>query len=218
MNILDLMYQIQESSPPQIIYLPKNETQERYSIDLTTRTIKSPQFLSVLKDHRSETVYFEMDRYYDYMDLATTTCIIYYITPDQQSHIYVVPFYDIEAANEVMYDKDNNSYIHRKIVFPWLIDGAATQFSGTIEYCIQFFKIDSETKEVLYQLTTQSTKSQILHGLDPSSQEYGDISMDDDLSAEMDKLVKKGATLRSILEAVSNLYDSAGGPYWLVLD
>ena len=47
-----------------------------YDINLDTRIIDSPKFIGVEKDHAAETIYFKVDRYYDYMDLANTICII----------------------------------------------------------------------------------------------------------------------------------------------
>ena len=230
MDIINLMYKIQsENSPPQLVYLPHAEKESLYEIDLSTRTINGPTFLSVLKDHQSETVYFKMDRYYDHMDLASTHCIIYYTTPDQNSHIYIVPFFDIETGNETLYDQNNQQYTIPKIIFPWLIDGIATSQAGSVEYCIQFFKFDQNSEELTYTLTTLPTKGQILHGLpvnDISNQEY-EVVLQTDLTALVDKIrsdeeinglnTSQMMTLRSVLEAVSNLYDSAKGLRWLDL-
>ena len=84
---------IQANNRPTIAVLPS--TEKVYDIDLKTRQIETPEYLSVEHDHKSETVYFKVDRFYDYMDLAQTTCIIQYIAADQKARIYVVPFFDI---------------------------------------------------------------------------------------------------------------------------
>jgi hypothetical protein len=47
-----------------------------YNVDMKTRVIDSPTFLSVLKDHKAESIYFSVPRYLDYMDLSETACII----------------------------------------------------------------------------------------------------------------------------------------------
>ena len=49
------------------IILPSDE--RTFDVNLSTRTINVPTFLSVAKDHRAETVYFLVDRYYEYKDL-----------------------------------------------------------------------------------------------------------------------------------------------------
>lgn len=94
------------------------------------------------------------------MDLANTVCIIQYIPPgntDGIVHTYVVPFYDI------MSNSDEN-----KMIFPWVIGGAATQAEGVIEFAIRFYRIkmDEENKPILvYNLNTEPVKSRILYGL-----------------------------------------------------
>ena len=94
------------------------------------------------------------------MDLTNTVCIIQYVPPgntDGIVHTYVVPFYDI------MSNSDQN-----KIIFPWVIGGAATQAEGAIEFAIRFYRIeiDEENKPVLvYNLNTEPVKSRILYGL-----------------------------------------------------
>jgi hypothetical protein len=41
-----------------------------YEIDVSTRTIAAPKFLSIEKDYKSETLYFSIDRHVGYMDLS----------------------------------------------------------------------------------------------------------------------------------------------------
>lgn len=95
------------------------------------------------------------------MDLSNTICIIQYIPPgstDKIAHTYVVPFFDI------MSNADKN-----KIIFPWVIGGAATQAEGTIKFAIRFYRIDSdeENKPILtYNLNTEPAESKILYGLE----------------------------------------------------
>jgi hypothetical protein len=68
------LWLIQSKNPPRKAILPHAE--KMYAIDLKTREIDSPEFLSIQKDHRAESIYFIMPRYLDYMDLAETTGII----------------------------------------------------------------------------------------------------------------------------------------------
>jgi hypothetical protein len=65
-------------------------------VDLATRTIDTPKFLSVVKDHNSSTIYFRVKRFHHFIDLSKMTCIIQYTTlRDNKTNIYAVPFYDI---------------------------------------------------------------------------------------------------------------------------
>ena len=83
---LDFLYRIHTKETPCLVELPGGR--QSYTIDLNTRTINSPKILSVKKDHLSTVIYFNVDRFFDYMDLSTTSCVIIYQTPDGQSHFY----------------------------------------------------------------------------------------------------------------------------------
>ena len=63
-----------ENTPNKAILLPSDEI--IYEIDLNSRIIKTPSFLSVKKDQAAETIYFLIDRFAGEIDLATTACVI----------------------------------------------------------------------------------------------------------------------------------------------
>jgi hypothetical protein len=130
-DYLSHLYAIQSQNPPSLVLFPK--TKRIYDINLDSRTIDSPEFLSVAHDHKAETIYFRVDRFRDYMDLSNTVCVIQYVTPDGKTHIYPVPFYDITTER-----KD------KKMLFPWCVDGAATQFKGIVSYSIRFYLIEEK--------------------------------------------------------------------------
>lgn len=155
-----------------------------YDIDLNKRTTSAPDFLSVMTDRYAETIYFKVDRFYDHMDLADTVCIIQYTNsgvPEDEGHIYLVPFFDITTY-----------YNEKKILFPWQVSDIVTKAAGTITFSIRFFKIITEpahTEEnekgeqvtipaknhLIYSLNIQPCKSKILLGLNlnlPSPDEY----------------------------------------------
>ena len=166
---LTQLFDIQSKNPPSIAYLPY--AHNIYDVNLNTRTINGPSILSVQKDHKSEVVYFKLDRYTDYMDLTNTTCLIEYILPndkDKIPHIYVVPFYDTATYID-----------ERKILIPWVIGGAATSQNGKLQYAIRFFKIaEIDNKlELVYNLNTLPTSTEIKKGLEVNS---------DNMNAEYD--------------------------------
>lgn len=82
-----------ENTPNKAILLPNDEI--IYEIDLDSRVIKTPSFLSVKKDQAAETIYFLIDRFAGEIDLATTACVIQYKNESGQESFYPVPFYDI---------------------------------------------------------------------------------------------------------------------------
>lgn len=168
-DYLSLLYKIQDPNRQStIIQLPPNEP--IYDIDLNTRAVKAPKYLSVEYDHNAETIYFAVDRFYDNIDLSTMFCVIQYqnANPEKEKsgYIYPVPYFDITTKA-----KEN------KMLFQWAIEGPATAFSGIVTFAIKFYKISSitidsvdgetVTKKVYdYVLNTQSAKSEVLHGLD----------------------------------------------------
>jgi hypothetical protein len=208
-EFLSNLYAIQSLNPPSYVLFP--DKKKTYNIDLATRTIDAPTHLSVSKDHESETIYFKIDRFHDYMDLTNTTCVIQYITPDKKAHLYAVPFYD------VITDKVNN-----KVIFPWCVDGNATKFTGIVEFSVRFYIAESyeEIKEVydeesdtlkeekslafrlLYNLTTAPAYSKVLDGMEVSK-----LESDFDISA---------SAVDYILGEISKI--NREGVYWDILD
>lgn len=156
---LDTLFDIQENNPPKLAEL--FFANKYYDIDLSTRKIDSPEYLSILKDHKAENIYFRINRFCDYMDLATTTCIIQYKNKNNQTGIYVVPYYDI-----VSFKGDINEGTIDKLVFPWCIDGKASALTGDVEYAIRFYKIDETGQKLLYNLNTLPAISKIMYGMD----------------------------------------------------
>lgn len=154
---LDQLISIQNQNPPSLVELPSATEGNSFDVDLNARIIHGPKHLSVAKDHKAEVIYFVVDRYYDYMDLSTTICLVQYVTPDKEPYVYIVPFYDISSRRE-----------ENKLILPWNIDGAATQLKGPVEYSLRFYKIEGEGKDakLVYNLNTLSTTSEVLHGLD----------------------------------------------------
>lgn len=150
---------LQNVDAPTYALLPSSE--KTYNIDLNSRTVEAPKFLGLEKDQSSQTIYFKVDRYADYMDLAQTCCVIQCNNAHNETKYYPVPFYDIyKFAGE------------KKIVFPWCLDINITEFAGPIQFSIRFFKVGSvlnqlnESVPVLtYNLNTLPAKSTILAGI-----------------------------------------------------
>lgn len=179
------LYEIASQNSPNIAELP-GATKNMYEVNLSTREIDSPEFLSVNAEHKAEVVYFVMDRFYDYMDLTTTTCVIQYIAPDGKPYVYIVPFYDIYTFRSL-----------NKMIIPWNIDGAATQVAGTLKYSIRFYKMagEGEYATIAYNLNTLPAESQILESLnvDPLNKEEVDFQTEayEYLMSEISNLHRK---------------------------
>ena len=167
-NTLEQLYEIQTKNAPSNVFLPF--INNIYNIDINTREIFGPDYLSLKRDHKAEIIYFKIDRFYDYMDLANTICIIQYLIPNEEiPRIYIVPFFDTYTyANE------------NKMIFPWVIGGAITEQAGIVQYSIRFYKVQQEGKDIklIYNLSTLPATSKILNTL----QGDGEI-----MNAEYDK-------------------------------
>lgn len=152
---LSKLYQIQSNNPPSVALLP--EAENPYDIDLVSRTVDSPNMLSVTRDHKAETIYFRIDRYNDYMDLSNTIGIVQYTNAKGEPHIYTIPFFDIVTEHH-----------NGKMLFPWCIDGAATQTAGVVEYAFRFYRVDSVDGKLkfTYNLNILPAKSKVLYGMD----------------------------------------------------
>ena len=167
-----LLYKIQDyNAPTEVTLIPNDE--RVFNVDLNTRTIEAPEFLSVEHEHHAETIYFICDRFYDSMDLANTTCIIQYINANNQGYVYAVPFLDITTNPN-------------KIIIPWCIAGPATAYEGDVEFMISFYTIDRDSIDealvydefvgeytiadesmlkYFYKLSTLPATSKVLHGM-----------------------------------------------------
>lgn len=179
-DTLEQLYELQTRYAPSNVFLPF--AHNIYDIDLNTREIHGPNYISVRRDHKAEVIYFKVDRYFDYMDLSTTICIIEYIIPgdtEKIPYIYVVPFFDT-----FKFVKEN------KIIFPWTVGDIATSQDGTIEYAIRFYKIDKEGKKLIYNLNTLPAKSKILSGLE-SDEEILKVEYDNPIASNYENLINQ---------------------------
>lgn len=149
--------------PSLAVLLPSSEN--IYNIDLESRTIEAPEFLSVLDDHNSETIYFLVDRFFDNMDMSQTACVIQYINALGEGRLYTVPYYDIETFHAV-----------GKMLIPWCIEGEATKAAGDVTYSIRFFKVDPTGKYLTYNLNTRAFTSKVLTGINILDYVQVDIS------------------------------------------
>lgn len=132
--------------------------EEPLAINLNTRTISVPSAIAncagVQTDRMAEMLIFEVDRFFDYMDLANSKMKFYvqWETPEgKDAHGNVIP----AAAGST--EVDFIDYITKpgKILFAWPITADIAQASGVVKFSVRFFKLD-DTGKVAYSLNTQS--------------------------------------------------------------
>ena len=148
------LYRIQQDHnlPSLAVLLPS--TENIYEFDLNTRKLEAPEFLSNYTDHAAEVIYFKCDRYFDYMDLTTCSCVIQYVNAKGESRIYPVPFVDVATCS-----------LENKMLIPWCVDGNVTAQAGEVTFSIRFYKIDRDGEIVTYSLTSLPAKSQVLEAM-----------------------------------------------------
>lgn len=214
-DFLSQLYMIQGNNPPSQVAFPHGE-KTIYDIDLATRTITPPPFLSVEKDHESSTIYFRVNRYFDYMDLSLLPGVIQYITPDGATHYYPIPFYDIVT------EQDKDEPANSKMLVPWCVQGTATQFVGDVTFSLRFFQVEQVQVEhsdeiddeaaagapaevcynYTYNLTTLPAVSPVLEGMEV-----------DQLKSEFAMPANVVASLQQQIDAIE-LYQ---GVWWTVV-
>lgn len=125
-----------------------------FEIDANTRRIEVPvdfrsNGVSVQGDHLAETVFFSIDRYFDYMDLAGTNIYINWKMGN-----------DSGRTQHFILSTD---ILPGKIVFGWPIDKIVTKKSGVLQFAIEFNKTNSEG--LTYRFNTLASNVNIKDGL-----------------------------------------------------
>ena len=132
--------------------LPLDE--DHFEINTNTRGINIPgsfkkNGIAVQGDDLAEIVFFEVDRYFDYMDLNNAEIFIQWETP--------------KDANGQVMKSVSSAYIRDieskpgKLIFGWAISDAITKTAGTLKFSVRFFQWDDEEAEdrtLVYSLST----------------------------------------------------------------
>lgn len=135
-------------------YFPIPEAEKIYKIDLNTRLVEAPSLLSVTQDKEAEILFFEVDRFFDNMDLLNTTCIITYSNAIGEHFVYPIPCVDAITK------RDEN-----KLLLPWVIEDDVTWSAGNIKFAFQFYEINTGTLEFEYMLNTLPATTKVAQGL-----------------------------------------------------
>ena len=123
------------------LMLPLDE--EYFKINANTRTITVPSVYAVngiglAGDHRAETLLFEVDRYFDFIDLIRTNIYVQWTNPDDTPGASLISLID---------------YDDKKIRFGWTIsDQVAVDGNKLLTFSIRFFM--REGTDVKYSLNT----------------------------------------------------------------
>lgn len=130
--------------------LPTDE--EYFEIDANSRAITIPadfrkNGLGVKGDQVAEIIYFEIDRYFDFMDLGheLTQIFIQWKNPNGETGVSVPWVKDLDTHTD-------------KLIFGWPISDEITSGSGTLQFSVRFVRFDNpsdiENRKVVYNLST----------------------------------------------------------------
>ena len=171
-NIIEISA-LEDGKGKKYLRLPLDEPM--FEIDANTRKITVPNDfksngLSVQGDHLAETVYFVIDRYFDYMDLNNTSVTINWKMGSESG----------KTKKFTM----STDVIPGCIVFGWPIDNVLTQKSGTLTFAVEFSrKTNGDEGDTLYDFNTLPATVNIKDGL-----VVGDITpvaLDNDILAAL---------------------------------
>lgn len=132
---LERLSEIQSSSTTRLVMLPADEP--RFIIDSDSRKISIPEeftFLGVKNDSRAETIYFEIDRYFDNVDLSGHTCVVQYASArDGKTGAIAEGICPISML-------DVNT-IPGKIIFGWPVTNDVTAYSTDVHFSVRFYSL-----------------------------------------------------------------------------
>ena len=131
-----------------------------FEIDLNTRSISAPpefqDFIGVVGEHKSETLTFQCDRYYDTVDLARMMIVVEYINADGEGRVSPILMRDYTTFKD-------------KIVFDWVIDAAMTGKAGIVKFDVRFYmigaKLDDGGSPLVYSLRTLPYSTKVVDTL-----------------------------------------------------
>lgn len=142
---------IQQNSS--VVYTTLPSSEPRLVIDANSREISIPvefDFLAVKNDHKAETIYFEIARYFDDIDLSQHTCVIQWTNQGDEG---------ISPCTEMDVDTFDG-----KIIFGWEITSDCTRHAGNISFSVRFYTID-EIGNFEYNFNTLPATSKVLDTL-----------------------------------------------------
>ena len=137
------------------IFLPLDE--KVFEIKLNDRSISVPsefREVTVQSDTMAEMFIFEVDRYFDYMDLANTNIYVQWKTPNEKG--------DGRATRIKMIDRDS---VPGKLRFAWPISDELTKEPGNVKFSVRFFMVapgQDDEQKMIYSLNTKEASFNVV--------------------------------------------------------
>ena len=123
------------------LMLPLDE--EPFKINADSRTISIPTNfakygVSLTGDQRAETLLFEIDRYFDFVDLIRTTIHVQWTSPEGKKGSTPIHLVDYDG---------------KKIRFGWPLDDTIIDNYGNLKFAVRFF-MSNDANQITYSLNT----------------------------------------------------------------
>lgn len=155
---LEELKKLQDGTIKKMTQIPSDEP--RFIIDSNTRKITIPDdftFLGVKNDSYAETIWFEIDRYFDAEDLTKHTIAIQYSDESTSGSEYPI---GIEPVTDIDIDT-----VPGKILFGWAIKNETTFKATSIGFAVRIYTI-GEDKRFSYSFNTLPSVLPVLDTLD----------------------------------------------------
>lgn len=154
-----------ENNPSFIPTVLKVDTSEpRIKVLLNSRKIDIENseyngFLALRKDQRATTVYFEVDRYFEDVDLQNCTCVVQYMNMGAPQGFAKLRMYPITLRDTESLEKEG------KMILAWCLGNEATEYSGDLIFSLIFYSINDTGTAFKYALHTLPAVGIILPGM-----------------------------------------------------
>jgi len=166
-----------------------------FKIDLDAREIIAPadylDFIGVVGEHRAETITFQVDRYYEDVDLADMCIVVEYVNAQGEGRVAPILVRDF-----ITFDN--------QILFDWVIDSDFYKEPGIVEFDVRFFMIGDSldpdgNRALVYSLRTKPFTSRILDTLPLDLTEFQE-EYESQFASELDQLIGMRDALQSAID------------------
>ena len=167
-----------------------------FTIDLNTRSISAPpefqDFIGVVGEHKSETLTFQCDRYYDTVDLSRMMIVVEYINADGEGRVSPILMRDYSTFED-------------KIIFDWVIDSAMTGSAGIVQFDVRFYmigaKLDEGGSPLVYSLRTLPYVSKVVNTLPLDMQRF-ELEYKEQFATELEALLAETRVLEDQISSI----------------
>lgn len=163
-----------------------------FKIDLDAREIIAPpdylDYIGVVGEHRAETITFQVDRYYEDVDLANMCIVVEYVNAQGEGRVSPILLRDFITFED-------------QILFDWVIDSEFYTAPGVVQFDVRFFMIGDSydtngNRSLVYSLRTKPFASRILDTLPLDLTEFQE-EYEQQFANQMEQLIATAEALKN---------------------